>query len=259
MNNEKVSIRAVIVDDEKGNREFLSGLLKTYCPWVNIVGEAGNIITGAEVVKKQRPELLFLDIRMPGGDGFEMLDDLYRLKFEIAVIFTTAFDDYAVRAFRYSAQDYLLKPIHPLQLKESLEKVHLRISKAEQFERLKHIHGILKQSDENISSILLTTSSGQQKANVSNIVRCEASGNYTLVYLERQRPIMATKSLKEFDELLEPFNFFRAHQSHLVNIAKLVRYIRNKDSGGGKVELDNGDIVEVSRSKKKALKKILAK
>lgn len=246
-------ITAVIIDDEKGSRDFLSSLLETYCPWVKILGQASNIKKGLKLFLEQKPNILFLDIRMPKGSGFELLDQLESYQGKLKVIFTTAFDEFAVQAFRYSAQDYLLKPIHPLHLKKSVEKVGEEIEKVEQLVRLEHIYSILDDAEEKITTILLRSPNGQSKIELNNIVRFEADGNYTIVFLKNQKPLIAAKSLKEFDDLLTPFKFLRVHQSHLINLNMFQRYLRNKDSSGGKVELKNGDCVDVSRSKKKIL------
>jgi len=244
---------AVIIDDEDGNRAFLLGLLKTYCPHVKVIGEAQNIQEGLKLIQRLQPNLLFLDILMPKGSGFELLDRLEDENDKIQVIFTTAHDQYAVRAFRYSAQDYLLKPIHPIQLQECVERASTQKEKIEQLERIKYIHDILGDKPEPISSIIIRSWSGQTKIIINGIIRCEADSNYTLIHLADKASIVATKSLKEFDELLSPFRFLRVHQSHLINLNKFEKYSRNKDTSGGHVILTNGDIVEVSRSKKKVL------
>lgn len=250
MNNE---ITALIIDDEDGNRAFLLSLLNTYCPHVKVIGEAQNIQEGLKLIKKLQPNLLFLDILMPKGNGFELLDRMEDKNDKVQVIFTTAHDQYAVRAFRYSAQDYLLKPIHPIQLQECVKRASSYKKKVEQLERIKYIHHILEEKSEPISSIIIRSLSGQTKVIIEDIIRCEADGNYTLFHLADQSSIVASKSLKEFDELLSPFRFLRVHQSHLINLNKFVKYSRNRDSGGGHVIMKNGDVVEVSRSKKKTL------
>lgn len=246
-------ITAIIIDDEDGNREFLAGLLKIYCPWVQLVGEANSATSGLTIVQSLQPNILFLDVRMPKGSGFELLDRL-ELNNETQVIFVTAHDQYAVRAFRYSAQDYLLKPILPKQLIESVVRAGETKDKKDQLARIQHINSIIGQKEDVLSSIVIRSTTGQVKIKISEIVRCQADGNYTLIFVnDLKRPIVATKSLKEFDELFLTFDFLRIHQSHLVNMKMFSKYVRNKDSGGGRMYLINGDQVDVSRSKKKIL------
>lgn len=246
-------ITAVIIDDEAGNRAFLAGLLKIHCPQVKVVGEAQNVEEGLKAIQELQPNLLFLDILMPKGSGFELLDRLEDKNEKMQVVFTTAYDQYAVRAFRYSAQDYLLKPIHPVQLVECVARASSQKEKIEQLERIKNIHHIIGKKSKSISNIIIRSLSGQTKIVIQDIVRCEADGNYTLLHLTGHPPILASKSLKEFDELLSPFQFLRVHQSHLINLNEFVKYFRNKNASGGEVLLRNGDVVAVSRSKKKVL------
>ena len=246
-------IQALIIDDEPGNREFLIGLIADYCPEIKILGEAHDLTSGVEAIKEHRPDLVFLDIQMPGGSGFDLLDQMSTTSLHFEVIFTTAFDQYAIQAFRYSALDYLLKPIHPLQLTEAISKVRIRKEKAEQLERLKNFRDIMDGKQEKISHIILTSANGQQRAEISDIIRCEADRNYTRIYMKNDKRIVATRSLKEFDELLTPFGFLRIHQSHLINLKMFQTYHRPKDSGGGMVELSDGSRLEVSRGKKKIL------
>ncbi|MFT5824285.1 MAG: two-component system LytT family response regulator [Crocinitomix sp.] len=246
-------ITAIIIDDEAGNIELLTGLLNTHCSWVSITGSCNNIEKGIEMIQECEPNILFLDIRMPKGSGFELLDRLNGSYKKMQVIFTTAFDEYAVRAFRYSAQDYLLKPIHPKQIIESVTRASNEKERTDQFERINHIGAMLQIKENAIPSIILRTLTGQVKVFINDIIRCEADGNYTLIFLKETPRIVATKSLKEFDKLLSPFNFLRVHQSHLISLSEFTGYTRNKDTGGGQVALKNGDRVEVSRSKKKIL------
>jgi len=244
---------AVIIDDEYGNISFLSGLLHSYCPKVQVVAEAQNIQEGLTVLKERKPDILFLDIQMPRGNGFDLLDQLDDRNENLQVIFTTAYDQYAVRAFQYSAQDYLLKPIHPKQLVQCVDRASKEKEKLDQLERIKHIHLLYSKKEEAISSVIIRSLSGQIKIQIDDIIRCEADGNYTIFKIKEQSSIIATKSLKEYDILLRPFGFLRIHQSHLIHRNFFVKYIPNKDAGGGHVLLSNGDKIPVSRSKKKML------
>lgn len=253
MSDTKLPLNAIIIDDEPANRSLLTGLLGRFCPQVAVIGEAGDIQVGLELILERKPNLLFLDICMPDGNGFELLDQLIEIGSETATIFTTAFDNYAVRAFRYSALDYLLKPIHPAQLKQSVKRFERQKEREWQLKSMKHAVNILGNPDEDIMSIIIRSTSGHTKVNIADIIHCEADGNYTTLNLQNGNSIVASKSLKEFDKMLAQYNFLRVHQSHLINMEMFSQYVRNKDAGGGNVVLKNGTKVPVSRNRKKNL------
>jgi len=245
-----MKIKAVIIDDIQDARENIKLDLNTYCPSVEIIGEAEGVISGAKLLKEVKPDVVFLDIQMQDGTGFDLLDivDTTNLK----VIFTTASDEYAIRAFRMSAIDYLLKPIDPDELMESVEK--LSSSKFIQKDNLEILNkGI--QDHKTITRLALNTLEKIHIIEIANIVRCESSVNYTTFYLNDKTRLMVTKTLKEYDELLSPLGFVRVHQTHLVN-AKLVKEFIKTD--GGYLLMKDGSNVPVSTRKRQAVVEVLS-
>jgi two-component system, LytTR family, response regulator len=241
-------IRAVIVDDEMHCRKTLTLLLEKYCQDVQVVAQCGSAAEGVEAINKLKPELVFLDIEMPGMNGFEMLEQFITLSF--AVIFTTSFDQYAIKAFHYSALDYLLKPIESKELIEATNKVKnlKQLPYPEQFQMLlQEIRG----KDNPVNKIALPTHEGYELIAAPGIIRCEANDNYTFVYLKDRQKITVCRTLKDVGEQLQRFNFFlRVHHSFIVNLNEVSRYVRGE---GGYLIMSDSSTVSVSRSRKDAL------
>ncbi len=235
-------IRSIIVDDEKHGRENLAGLLMEYCPGVEINGEADSVEAAITLIKEQTPDLVFLDIEMPRANGFKLLEHMKDFPFE--VIFVTAYDNYAIKAIRFSAADYILKPINHHELKAAVEKVTERIKQKQQNERLKSLYHNLNQPDS--PRLGLPADDRIEFVDVMSILRCQGEGNYTHIYFEGNNHLLVSKSLYEFEELLQEFSFLRVHRAHLVNIKHVVAYIRSECS----LKLSNGDLVPVSRRRK---------
>lgn len=245
-------VKTIIVDDEKKSREAIAGILRLYCENVELIAEADNIITAAEVIHKNAPHLVLLDVDMPGGNGFELLKQFPNPPFK--VVFITAFQEYAVKAFKFSALDYLLKPINPDELVEAvnkteniLEKEHLQL-KLETF--LSNMENITKE----IKKIVLKTSENIYVINVQDIVRCEADRNYTVFFISDGKKILVSNTLKEYEEMLGSYKFFRAHQSHLVNVNYIERFEKKE---GGSLLMKDGSVVPVSVRKKETLLSML--
>lgn len=244
-------IKSILIDDEKHCLDTLSILLKEYCPDVQIIEQCHSGKEGLLSIKKANPDLVFLDIEMPGMNGFEMLEQLTGISF--AIIFTTSYDQYAVRAIRFSALDYLLKPIDPNELISAVRKVmeqrHLPL--AEQFQML------LKQiqnKDHQFSKIAVPTAEGFELIPADQVVRCEADDNYTHLFLKNKTKITACRTLKEMEEQLHDFTFFvRVHHSYIVNLNEITKYIRGE---GGYLVMSDTSSVNVSRSRKEALLKL---
>ena len=241
-------IKAVLIDDEKHCLETLSMLLARYCKEVEIVEECRSGKKGVEAINKYKPDLVFLDIEMPMMNGFEVLEQFSEIPF--AVIFTTSYDQYAIKAFRYSALDYLLKPIDPEELVAAVNKV---ISKrnlpfAEQFDiLLKQI----KQKGSGFEKIAVPTIEGFELIRADQIIRCDADDNYTHLHLKDNRKIVACRMLKEMEELTQEFGFFvRVHNSHLVNMNEVSKYVRGD---GGYLLMSDGSTVAISKSRRDAL------
>lgn len=237
-------IRAIIVDDESRGREFLKSLLVKYCGNVDVVAIEISAESGAEAIKKHKPDLVFLDIEMPGGNGFTLLEKTRDYNFD--VIFTTAYSQYAITAIRFSALDYLLKPINSDELKTAVAKVEDKLSS--QTTSRKNVDTLLSNINEKTpKKIVLPNVHGAEYVALDEIVRCTADGNYTLVVLVSGKKILVAKTLKEYEELFAEENFCRIHHAHLVNLKHVKRYIKGE---GGQVELSDGTSVEVSRRKK---------
>jgi len=243
-------IKAIIIDDEVHCLDTLSLLLKEYCPDVQIMEQCRSAKQGLEAIEKYKPDLVFLDIEMPAMNGFEMLEQFSEIPF--AIIFTTSYDQYAIKAIRFSALDYLLKPIDPNELVSAIKKVqeqrHLPV--AEQFQMLlKQIQG----KEHHFNKIAVPTSDGFELIPADQVIHCEANDNYTHLFLKNKTKIIACRTLKEMEEQLQDFPFFvRVHHSYLVNLNEVTKYIRGE---GGYLVMSDGSTVNVSRSRKESLMK----
>ncbi len=236
-------IRTLMIDDEEDARVSLRSYLKHFCPTVELVGEADSVESGLQAIQDHDPDLVFLDVRLTPGSGFDILQQLPEINFD--VIFVTAHDEYAIKAIRFSAIDYLLKPIDIDELVGAVEKV------GQQRDTPKHDMqmAIFKETlNAQFGRIVLPTLEGFVVVEVKNVVRCEADRNYTHFFLTDKRKVTISKTLKVYEELLADNGFFRIHQSHLVNLAQIKEYKRRKK--GGIVLLGDGMELPVSDSKK---------
>jgi two-component system LytT family response regulator len=240
-------IKAIIIDDEMHCRKTLSILLKEYCPDVQVIDQCENGEDGVEAIKKSKPDLVFLDIEMPRMNGFEMLEQFSEIPF--AVIFTTGYDQYAIKAFRFSALDYLLKPIDHEELKKAVLKVskHILYPLPQQLEiLLQKIH----HQPAAINKIALPTMEGLQMIPVDSIISCASDRNYTAVLLKGKQKIIVSRILKDIEEMLEEYSFLRVHHSYIVNLNEISKYIKGE---GGYLVMSDGSSVDVSRSRKEIL------
>ncbi|MGN6645718.1 MAG: LytR/AlgR family response regulator transcription factor [Cytophaga sp.] len=243
-------IKALIIDDETDGRSVLHTLLKLYCPQVDVIGESGSGEEGLAMIDDLNPELVFLDIDMPGINGFSLLKRIKEITFE--VIFVTAHHHYALKAIKHSALDYLLKPVDKTELIQAVEKY----ANSEQTKVNERMSFLLKNETKDageLSQIILNVREGYIFAEIDQIVRCEADGNYTQVFFKNGEKQLACKTLKEFESILSQNNFWRIHKSHLINLKYLKKYIKG-DGGGNVVMADNSEI-EVSRRNKDAFLK----
>ena len=243
-------IKAIIIDDETHCRKTLDMLLKEYCPDVEVTEHCADAESGVEAIKNYKPDLVFLDIQMPFMNGFEMLEQFSEIPF--AVVFTTGYDQYAIKAFRFSALDYLLKPIEPKELIAAVHKIQTQkqLPASEQFQML-----LNKVSNkENVfPKISVPTSDGYELIPVEQVLYCEAQDNYTYFHLKNKKKIIACRMLKEVEEQLNDFPFFvRVHHSFIVNIKEVTKYVRGE---GGYLILSDESSVNVSRNRKEALLK----
>lgn len=237
-------MKAIIVDDEKASRQMLNHYLEKYCPEVVPVGEAQNVDEAADLVRELKPDLVFLDISMPRKDGFELLRIFENPPFE--VIFVTAFGEYAITALRLSACDYLMKPINIDELQAAVTKARERIHKKGLESGLRSLlHNL---NDKGPKRIALAHSNGYQVVPVDEIIRFEADGRYTKVSLVQGNTLVVARNLKEFESMLTNMDFFRVHNSHLVNLRFVQGYERS-----GILNMTDGARIEVSRRKKDEL------
>jgi len=236
-------LNAIIVDDELKARENLQILLQDFVKGVNVVGLCQNIAEAVEAVKQNSPDVVFLDIQLQRETGFDLLTKLKEIDFE--VIFTTAYTEYAIKAFKFSAIDYLLKPIDIEELKKAVGKVEKRVNH-NMTNRLSHLMQNLKHGSD--FRIALPTLDGLVFLNVQEILYCEASSNYTQIFTIKEKYVVS-KTLKEYDELLSDHNFFRIHNSYLININSIKKYVKGD---GGYVVLNNNTSLDVSKRKKDA-------
>lgn len=241
-------MKTVIVDDESKSRQTIRNFIEKYAPELFVVGEADSVESAVSLIEKVKPELLFLDIQMPDGTGFDLLGQLSYSNFKL--IFCTSFDQYAVKAFRYSAIDYILKPIDPDIFIGAVRKIIREKSDNTTEDKLE----VLKQNKISFTRLALHSAEGINLVKVENIIRCESSVNYTKFVLNGLPNILVTKTLKEYDELLSSQDFIRIHKSHLVNMNYIKKYIKGE---GGWVEMHDGSKIEVSRRKKETLMQAL--
>jgi two-component system, LytTR family, response regulator len=240
-------IRAVIVDDEAYSCETLATLLERYCTDVVVVDICTSGEAALKSIKKYAPDLLFLDIEMPHMNGFELLKQLDVTSFQL--IFTTSYDQYAIKAIRFSALDYLLKPIDREELKAAVQKV---VQKMEQPlpQQLSILLQKISGATGAVQKIALPTMEGLQMLPIDTIIHCASDSNYTNLFLKGGKKITVSKTLKDIEEMLEDHSFLRVHHSHLVNTNEIERYIKGE---GGYLILSDGTSVDVSRSRKEQL------
>ena len=243
-------IKAIAIDDEVHCLETLSILLKESCPQVQLLQQCRSAKKGLEAIEKDKPELVFLDIEMPVMNGFELLEQFTEISF--AIIFTTSYDQYAIKAIHFSALDYLLKPIDPNELKLAVKKVEEQrhLPMAEQFQMLlKQING----KNSGFNKIAVPTAEGFELIPADQVLYLEANDNYTHLFLKNKNKIIACRTLKEMEEQIHDFTFFiRIHNSYMVNLNEVTKYMRGE---GGYLVMSDGSSVNVSRSRKDALLK----
>ncbi len=237
----------VIIDDEPKARSTIRDILGLGEQKLNILGEAGDVRSAHELILQEKPDLVLLDINLPDGTGFDLLKKFDNIDFRI--IFITAHEEYAVRAFRFSAMDYILKPVAASDLLQAVEKAGETILNEKTEQKFKAFLANL----EKINKIVLRTAESIHIINLENIVRCGSDVNYTTFYLANGEKLLVSKTLKEYDEMLGPSGFFRTHQSHLVNLDHILRYDKAE---GGHLIMDDGSWVPVSSRKKEQLFRI---
>jgi len=248
-------IKAVIIDDEKDSIDTLKWKLENYCPDVSVISSFEKPADGVSYLKKNPVDLLFLDIEMPMLTGFDVLEELGRdISFDI--IFITAYDNFGIQAVKFSALDYLLKPVQNKELKEAIDK-HLKKSQqkipSEQIDLL--LNNVQAERKGKRGRIALASKESIEFVDPNDIVVCEANSNYTNIYLVEGRKRVISKTLKEFEEMLLQFDFFRPHNSHLINLGRVKEFIRGD---GGYLVMENKMRIPVSKNRKEELMQLLS-
>lgn len=244
-------IKAIIVDDEPYSATSLATLLERYCNTVKVTGIFQSGEDALPAIQAQQPQIVFLDIEMPGMNGFEMLEKLTEINFEI--IFTTSYDQYAIKAIRFSALDYLLKPVDRDELQRAVQKVAERLHQPLP-EQLEILLQKLHQPTSSIQKIALPTMEGLQMIAIDSIISCASDDNYTIFLLKNNQKLVVSRTLKVIEEMLEEYHFLRVHKSFLVNLNEVNKYIKGE---GGYLIMSDGSTVDVSRTRKEILLKKL--
>jgi two-component system LytT family response regulator len=246
-------LNALIVDDEPANARILKTQLARYCPDVNVIGMANSADEAEKKIVELSPNLLFLDVEMPNANGFDLLAKFKNINFE--VIFTTAHNEYAIKAIRHNALDYLLKPIGPDELKAAVKKCESKIAKGlGDNANVKNLVSAIALSQK-ARRLAIPTPNEILYAEIGNIIRFEADSNYTRIFFTDGKAITSSKTLKEYEDTVAGQNFFRIHKTHLVNLGHIKKYVK---TDGGYVLLSDGTSLEVARRKKDELLALLA-
>jgi two-component system LytT family response regulator len=231
--------KAIIIDDEEKSRQTLQSLLHRYCPDVHVIAEAASVEEGLKILSSHSPDVVFLDIRLPDGTGCDLLEQIPERNFD--VVFTTAYDEYSLKAFHYAALHYLLKPISHTQLREAVSRIKPSQQQDERFRVMK------EQLQEKRKNIVLSSFDGFSVAQLDDILRFEADSNYTRIFFVQEKPFVASRNLSHFEELLADAGFVRVHNKHLINLKHVRKYHRGR---GGSIELSDGTQIEVAVRKK---------
>jgi two-component system, LytTR family, response regulator len=237
--------RTILIDDEPNSIKLLQFLIAQNCPELEIVGAYTDAQEGLTAILNNRPDLVFLDIEMPHLNGFEILDQCPApLTFHL--IFTTAYNQYAVRAFRYSALDYLLKPVSKTELSTAVQKaLHNNKPQQQQVEILQQFNP--EKRNEPPKKLTISTLEGLTFVDIKDVIHCDSEGAYTRIFVDGEPSLFVSKSIKEIEDMLEVPYIFRVHHSHLINLGHVKKYIR---ADGGEVLMSNGNLLAVSRTKK---------
>lgn len=247
-------IKAVIVDDDYYSRLILREIIRKNIDNIELAGEAGSVDEGLQIIENSKPDLVLLDISMPDGTGFDLLDKIQKIDFK--VIFITAYSEFAIKAFKYSAFDYLMKPISSQDLIAAISRIPKtgKVDNTNAYKALKT--NLLSNSESGLKTIALPDQNGFAIIEVDKIIRCEGLRNYTRIIFKEEEEKVVSRTLLEFENLLTPLGFIRIHRSHLVNLANVVRYIKAQ---GGLVELKTGELLKVSsKYKDDLLNKLLS-
>jgi two-component system, LytTR family, response regulator len=240
----RTKLRTIIIDDEPDAVNFIHSIIREYCPALTVIGQANNAQDGITVIRENHPDLVLLDVEMPHGSGFDLLSQFPEKTFD--VIFITAFNHYAIKAIKFSAVDYILKPININEFIVAIEKVAEKRTTPSMLNR--NFDTLLENLNSSApAKLAIPTSDGMEYLTTREIIRIEADRSYSWFYLTGKRKILVSKNLKEYQDLLNDRNFFRSHNSHLINLEHVKKYIR---SDGGAIEMIDGSQVPISRTRK---------
>lgn len=251
-------IKSIIIDDDSNLRNGLIQMLQLYAPDIQVVAQAEEVQQGVALLHTHQPDVVFLDIQLTDGTGFDILESYQSLhgKPNFQVVFITAHEQYAIKAFRFSALDFLLKPVDPQELKEVVQKIKSQKQMPSDFKNIEVLLEHISKKTETKKRIALATQEGTTLVDIQDIIRCESSDNYTTFYIKNHKSILISKTLKEYEELLSEYGFERIHQSHLINLDFMKTYIK-KD--GNYVVMQDGTQLPVSQRKKERLQEIINK
>ncbi|GAB3027969.1 LytTR family DNA-binding domain-containing protein [Niabella terrae] len=246
--------KTLIVEDEMMSRQFLMTLVNEYCTELELTGTASNVAEAVQLIDKETPDIVFMDIEMQTGTGFDVLQQVRRRDFH--VIFTTAFDHYAIKAIKFSAIDYLLKPVDLDELREAVDKAVFALKNKQQEAVLEMFLKNMQKTDKEETSIGLSTSEGIEYIKLSQIIRLEANGPYTTFFIRDRKKIMVSRNLKEYELLLNDHPFFRVHNSHIIHLNEIRKMVK---TDGGYVVMSDDSMVAISPKKKEAFVKLMSK
>jgi len=238
-------LKAVIVDDELASRETLASYLKNYCPDIELVADADSVKSGLEIIKKHKPDVVFLDIEMPYGNAFDLLEQIDHVDFDL--VFVTAYSNYAIKALNMSASYYILKPISIDELINAVEKIKSERNSGDISIQSKILIENIQSANKQNHKIVLPQLNGFDVIKVNEIIRCQANDNFTEFYLTNGTKKLISRTLKFYEDILKDFDFVRIHKSHLINLQYVTKYMKGK---GGQVEMTDGSVVDVSANQK---------
>ncbi|MDN3676437.1 LytTR family DNA-binding domain-containing protein [Flavobacterium paronense] len=245
-------MKILVIDNETNIRESVVQLIKNFCPFPTILFEANGVASGLKSIEEVNPDILFLDVELDDGTGMDLLSSLTEINFHL--VFITAHNKYAIDAFRFSAIDFLLKPISVDELIETFEKISKQVKNEVLHEQLQIMQDSLDKITYKDKKIVLKDSNSFYFIDVKDIIRCESDGQYTEFFIENNKKIIISKSLKEYEEMLEPYGFIRPHHSHIINSNKILRFDKSE---GGILVMQNNDEIPVSHRKKSQILQIL--
>ena len=249
-------ITALLIDDDQHLRQGMKSLLERHAPEIRIIGEAESVKTGIEAIENWKPQVVFLDIHLNDGTGFDILEQVAKTNGKLSshIVFITAHEQYALKAFKFSALDYLLKPVDPEELKKSVVKVKEVLEKNTSFDHIDLLLENIRKKVDHFKRIALSTADGIHLFEISDIIRCESQDNYTQFFIKNHKPLLISKTLKEYEELLMEHGFERIHQSHLINVSYLKSYIK---TDGGYVIMGDNARLPIAQRKKERLQELI--